>query len=364
MAFFQPINKQTITIALSADLCAWMNGVIIAAFQPPIYQDMRHLALVITVSLFPFLLLSCGHKKGIPPEQVESITFYAMPKDIETPNAIVSFQTLKRGYRDTLIVDRDFIREFTTMVNDLIPDRTVNRMDMRSAAVLATKTGDSLFVAFGENWGTAILRDHGKDKSPFDVNGKFMKDNPDLFRFIDEYVYGPHPRDYWFDDESRAFLRMVERSERLGYSFQPELTNAVFETIDFDKEQGEYFFPDSLLCAGVWFDFRGDVDSVHVLGGPMPLYDEEFGNPKVNFIGYYEGRNCLISVASLGKQDDQTVDRFVETAYLSKDKDAYKMAVDKVTAPLSEKNVCAFLQSSYTIEPDGSLLLKSRRLRR
>ena len=120
MAFFQPINKQTITIALSADLCAWMNGVIIAAFQPPIYQDMRHLALVITVSLFPFLLISCGHKKGIPPEQVESITFYAMPKDIETPNAIVSFQTVKSGYRDTLIVDRDFIREFTTMVNGFV----------------------------------------------------------------------------------------------------------------------------------------------------------------------------------------------------------------------------------------------------
>ena len=325
---------------------------------------MRHLALVITFSLFPFLLISCGHKKGIPPEQVESITFYAMPKGLETTKAIVSFQTVKSGYRDTLIVDRDFIREFTTMVNGLTPDRTVKSMDMRSAAVLATKTGDSLFVAFGEYWGTAILRDHGKDKSPFDANGKFMKDNPDLFRFIDEHVYGPHPHDYWFDDESRAFLRMVERSGRLGYSFQPELTNAVFETIDFDKEQGEYFFPDSLLGAGVWFDFRGDVDSVYVLGGPMPLYDEEFGNPEVNFIGYYEGRNCLISVASLGEQDDQTVGRFVDTADLSKDKEAYKIAVDKFMAPLSDKNVCAFLQSSYTIEPDGRLLLNKRRLRR
>ena len=187
-----------------------MSGVIFAAFQPPINQDMRHCALVITVSLFPFLLLSCEHKKEISPEQVESITFYAMPKEIETPNAIVSFQTVKSGYRDTLIVDRDFIREFTTMVNGLTPDRTVKSMDMRSAAVLATKTGDSLFVAFGENWGTAILRDHGKDKSPWRVNGQFMKDNPDLFRFIDERVYGPHPRDYWFDDETRAFHRVVD----------------------------------------------------------------------------------------------------------------------------------------------------------
>lgn len=196
---------------------------------------MKYLATAIVVLLFPFLFLSCEKKVRVLPEEVESITFYAMPKDTETPNAVVSFQTL-RAYRDTLIVNRDFIQKFTTMINMLTPDRTVKGMDMRSAAVIATKTGDSLFVAFGGRWGTAILRDHGKDKSPFDVNGQFMKDNPDLFRFIDEYVYGPHPRDYWFDDESRAFLRMVERSERLGYSFQPELTDAVFETIDFDKE--------------------------------------------------------------------------------------------------------------------------------
>ena len=340
------------------------NGVFFVAFQPPIYQDMRHLALVITFSLFPFLLISCGHKKGIPPEQVESITFYAMPKGIERPSAMVSFQKVKSVYRDSVIVDRAFIREFTTMVNDLKPDRTVKGMDMRSAAVLATKTGDSLFVAFGEFGGTAILRDHGKDKSPGRVNGQFMKDNPDLFRFIDEHVYGPHSNDYWFNDETRAIHRRAERIVKVAHYLQPELTNAVFETIDFDKEQGEYFFPDSLLGAGVWFDFRGDVDSVYVLGGPMPLYDEEFGNPEVNFIGYYEGRNCLISVASLGEQDDQTVGRFVNTADLSKDKEAYKIAVDKFMAPLSDKNVCAFLQSSYTIEPDGRLLLNKRRLRR
>ena len=325
---------------------------------------MKYLATTIVVLLFPFLFLSCEKKVRVLPEEIESITFYAMPKDMETPNAIVSFQTLKGAYRDTLIVDRSFIQEFTTMINKLTPDRTVKGMDMRSAAVIATKTGDSLFVAFGEGWGTAILRDHGKDKSPFDVNGTFMKDNPDLFRFIDEHVYGPHPRDYWFHDEVREFLRLIERSNRMGDCFQPELTNAIFETIDFQKEQGEYLFPDSLLCAGVWFDFRGDVDSVYVLGGPMPLYDEEFANPEENFIGYSEGKDCLISIASLGKPDDQTIESFINTTYLSTDKDAYKIAVDKFTAPLSDKNVCAFLQSSYTIEPNGRLLLKNRRLRR
>ena len=170
---------------------------------------MRHRILVNIVSLFLLLLPSCGQKEGIPPEQVESITFYAMPKGVETPSAIISFQTVKREFRDTLILDREFIQEFTTMINDLTPDRTVKGMDIRSVAAMATKTGDSLFVAFGENWGTAILHDHGKDKSPFRVNGQFMKDNPELFRFIDEHVYGPHPHDYWFDDETRATLRFI-----------------------------------------------------------------------------------------------------------------------------------------------------------
>ena len=324
---------------------------------------MKHLAPAIIVLLFPFLFLSCEQKVNVLPEEVESITFYAMPKDTETPNAVVSFQTL-RAYRDTLIVDRSFIQEFTTMINKLTPDRKVKSMDMRSAAVIATKTGDSLFVAFGERWGTAILRDHGKDNSPFNVNGTFMKDNPDLFRFIDEHVYGPHPRDYWFHDEVREFLRQAEIVGKVADCLRPELANAVSQTIDFQKEQGEYPFPDYQICASVWFDFRGDVDSVYVLSGPMPLYDKKFTNPDEHFIGFYGGKDYLISIASLGKPDDQTIERFIDTTYLSKDEETYKMALDKFTAPLSGKNVCAFLQSSYTIEPNGSLLLKSRRLRR
>ena len=145
-------------------------------------------------------------------------------------------------------------------------------MDMRSVAVLATKTGDSLFVAFGENWGTAFLRDHGKDKSPFDVNGKFMKDNPDLLRFIDEHVYGPHPRDYWFQDEVREFLRLIERSNRVGDCFQPELTNAVFETIDFDKEKENTSFRirclvpvPGLISVEMWIPSMFSADQCHCM---------------------------------------------------------------------------------------------------
>lgn len=168
-----------------------------------------------------------------------------------------------------------------------------------------------------------------------------------------------------FEKTYKEVLRI--RNDRSGFQVDcvnPRLLHAILESIDEEKKMGNYHYHDSVLCAGVWFDFRVDVDSVYVLGGPMPLYDEEFANPEENFIGYYEGRNCLISVASLGKQDDQLVGRFVDTADLSKDKDAYKIAADKFTAPLSEKNVCAFLQSSYTIEPDGRLLLNKRRLRR
>lgn len=85
---------------------------------------------------------------------------------------------------------------------------------------LSLKRGDSLFIAFGENWSTVILKDNGAYKWEYhedlgfsmpsmQVNGVFMKDNPALFRFIDRYVYGPHSNDYWFIDTTREIIRLV-----------------------------------------------------------------------------------------------------------------------------------------------------------
>ena len=192
------------------------------------------------------------------------------------------------------------------------------------------------------------IRNSGGDRGPYDI-----------FVETDSSGKGIHVMEW---DELPSVFLLTQKN--LNPVLKRNSLAAINGHIDEERARGNYNYPDSVLCAGIWFDFRGEADSLYVLGGPMPLYDEEFGNPEVNFIGYYEGRNCLISVASLGEQDDQTVGRFVNTADLSKDKEAYKIAVDKFMAPLSDKNVCAFLQSSYTIEPDGRLLLNKRRLRR
>ena len=192
------------------------------------------------------------------------------------------------------------------------------------------------------------IRNSGGDRGPYEI-----------FVETDSSGKGIHVMEW---DELPSVFLLTQKN--LNPVLKRNSLAAINGHIDEERARGNYNYPDSVLCAGIWFDFRGEADSLYVLGGPMPLYDEEFGNPEVNFIGYYEGRNCLISVASLGEQDDQTVGRFVNTADLSKDKEAYKIAVDKFMAPLSDKNVCAFLQSSYTIEPDGRLLLNKRRLRR
>ena len=179
--------------------------------------------------------------------------------------------------------------------------------------------------------------------------------NPESFD-MDRFLQFADQSALSFEESYQDVLRI--RNELNGFKadcLNPRLMHAILESIDENKKSGYYHYPDSVLCAGVWFDFRGDVDSVYVLGGPMPMYEEEFASPEVNFIGYYEGKNCLISVASLGMQDDQTVEKLVETAHLSKDKDAYKTATDKFTAPLGGMNVCKFLASSYTIGPKGTL---------
>ena len=62
--------------------------------------------------------------------------------------------------------------------------------------------------------------------------------------------------------------------------------------IDEERARGNYNYPDSVLCAGIWFDFRGEADSLYVLGGPMPLYDEDLDT---HFLGYLEGENYLVS---------------------------------------------------------------------
>ena len=121
--------------------------------------------------------------------------------------------------------------------------------------------------------------------------------------------------------------------------------------------------PDSVLCAGIWFDFRGEADSLYVLGGPMPLYDEDLD---IHFLGYLEGENYLVSFAALGKANPQTINQILDTTALQTNREQYKASVDAfiTSSHLSGKNVCAWLVSSFSFDEFGGLVLQNRRMRR
>ena len=181
---------------------------------------MKKVLFTCLVVLLILVLPSCKQGRRIQPEGVDHIVFTAMPKGIERIGSITSYQVLRNGGRDTLITDRLFIQKFTHMVNNL-QQKENGHLDMRSAALIATKTGDTLIVVFGEKWGTAILWERGKEKGRpdeetlyMDVNGDFMKDNPRLFRFIDKRIYSPHSNSYWFSDDIRALHQEQEEYYR------------------------------------------------------------------------------------------------------------------------------------------------------
>ena len=125
---------------------------------------MRRPGTLLLCFLLLLIILSCKRESIIEYEIVENITFYALPKGIERVSSLVSFQQLKMEGRDSTISNRKFIREFIRMINRLRPEYKERSIDIRSAAVIATETGDTLIIAFGENHGTAILNDRGKDK--------------------------------------------------------------------------------------------------------------------------------------------------------------------------------------------------------
>jgi hypothetical protein len=133
--------------------------------------------------------------------------------------------------------------------------------------------------------------------------------------------------------------------------------------IDEERARECYNYPDSVLCAGIWLDFRGEADSLYVLGGPMSLYDDD---PDTRFLGYVEGENCLVSFAALGKANPQIINQILDTTALQTNRELYKASADALitSSHLSGKNVCAWLVSSFSFDQFGGLVLQNRRMRR
>ena len=174
-------------------------------------RNGKYIIISLAVLTILFYSSSCIHESTMDIENADRVVFYAMPKGIERCASIVSFDDLKREARDTTITDMIFVKNFARMVNSLRPDKERAGMDMRSAAQIITNQGKVYTIAFGEYTGIAILNDTcNLEHSPFHVNGRFMKDKPKIFSFIDKYVYGPHQNDYWFGDTERKFLKNVQ----------------------------------------------------------------------------------------------------------------------------------------------------------
>ena len=165
-----------------------------------------------------------------------------------------------------------------------------------------------------------------------------------------------------FEETYQEVLRV--RNELNGFPvdcMNPRLSQAILESIGEGKKVGSYHYPDSVLCAGVWFDFRGEADSLYVLNGPMPLYGDDSDN---QFLGYIEGKNCLVSFAAMGKTNPQTINQILDTTALQTNQVQYKASVDAFTSHLSGMNVCAWLVSSFSFDEFGGLNLQNRRMRR
>ena len=146
----------------------------------------------IVFSILPIvaiMLYACSSSTPrLEDEDVEQIIFYAIPRHTEFFNGIHSFEDLLARYggkRDTLITDRQFIKEYVSLLNNLRPTR-MESVDIRMATKITMKNGEIATVCLGALENRAII-----------YNGKCMKPDDTLFNFILNNAYAPLLPGYW-----------------------------------------------------------------------------------------------------------------------------------------------------------------------
>jgi len=137
-----------------------------------------------------------------------------------------------------------------------------------------------------------------------------------------------------------------------------QLYEQIIGHVAYEKAQADYAYPDSLTCAGVWFDSRAETDSLYILGGPMAIPDDNFSNGE-HFLGYIKDQGLFISFATIGEAFSDALKQHVDIEALNKDEKEY---IESITLPA--QNTCAWWVSSYSIGPNQELLFSRRRLRR
>ena len=191
------------------------------------------------------------------------------------------------------------------------------------------------------------IRNSGGDRGPYDI-------------YVETDSSGAIVRVMQWD-ELPAVFSLTQKN--LWPVLKQNSIAAINGHIDEERARGIRDYPDSMLCAGIWFDFRGETDSLYVLGGPMPLYDDD---SDTHFLGYIEGENCLVSFAALGKANSQIINQILDTTALQTNRELYNASADALitSSHLSGKNVCAWLVSSFSFDEFGGLDLQNRRMRR
>jgi hypothetical protein len=169
---------------------------------------------------------------------------------------------------------------------------------------------------------------------------------------------------FFLEQAHHSLLISDSHKEMTPSIISEDLYSAILKHINSEIDSGLYVYPDSLLCASVWFDFRGESDSLYIMGGLMALYDEPFIKPKDTFLGFFNDQNHFLCFAVMGVDDKNQIGHKVDISALKTDRETFQKESAPIMSSISVQNHCLFLMSSYSFSPDGNLLINQRRLRR
>ena len=154
---------------------------------------------VITILCIIDLSCSCSNTRIIDYEKVMEIEVFSIKKGTEYIYAINTVDAVKREGKDSVISDRDFIQQFVSYLNVLKEDKNDSDPsgDFRTAVIIKIMNKHPKTVLFGEHFGTVY-------------QGKKMIDNKELFEYIDEKIYGPHPYEWWLTEQEKTIHRNMK----------------------------------------------------------------------------------------------------------------------------------------------------------
>lgn len=163
---------------------------------------------ILKISFFiiaAFIFSGCNniHPEKINPTDVKEIYFGSLPPGEETIFPLSNFSEVMNSmhYRDTTITDRKVIDEYSVLINNLKTNpRAECNIDMRVISIIKMEDGNIRKIGYGYKW--SILYD-----------GILMRDDPEVFSFLQRILYTPHPLTYWLTEEEKIALTSLKETE-------------------------------------------------------------------------------------------------------------------------------------------------------